>query len=288
MGAAASLALAAVAAAGHYNVLRPESYQSALVRQMMQYDAYDPGPSFREGICFQGKGPAHFKSLCVEKASRYLIWGDSHAAGLYHGLAKIERKSGRPVSQITAPACPPDLGYGGLTRGNCIATNAFAFRAAKTLGNTVILGGDWPQYAEGRKEYFYKSFAATIQKLKASSIRVIVVLSVPQWTPTAPATWLRLRSNAFTRNDVVYVPNARYAEIEGVDNRLKTILRAEHAPYVTLMDKLCEQHNETAYCAVGVPYEKAIIPFQFDYGHLTVAGSDYVGKLIRDEIVLGH
>jgi hypothetical protein len=52
------------------------------------------------------------------------------------------------------------------------------------------------------------------------------------------------------------------------------------------MDMFCERHNGIAYCAVGIPHEEAIIPFQFDYGHLTTAGSDYVAKLIFRQLAI--
>lgn len=286
MGAAASVALGAVGTVGYYGVLRPVSYRSAVVRRMMSYDDYDPDPSFRTGICFYENGQAHFKPLCVDKASRYLVWGDSHAAGIYYGLAQVERESGRPLSQITTSACPPDLGYGGLGRDACVASNAFAFQEAKAFHSTVIMDADWLAYAQLRKDKFYTGFAATIRKLKAASVRVIVVLSVPQWTPTAPTAWLRLRAKAFRQAGVEYIPNLRYGEVEAVDRRLQEILRAEDTSYVSLINRLCEQRDGIAYCAVGIPHEEAIIPFQFDYGHLTTTGSEYVAKFILKQVAI--
>ena len=78
-----------------------------------------------------------------------MLWGDSHAASLFPGLARNEAgASGRPaLAQYTKARCPPLLTLPPGTSRGCAEANAFVLRQVqRTRPATVVLGGYWSLY----------------------------------------------------------------------------------------------------------------------------------------------
>ena len=126
-----------------------------------------------------------------------LLWGDSHAADLYSGLAAIQSKKAIDIAQWTVAGCPPTVAPLGGGGASCIARCAAAMvNLAKLKPDTLVVAGGWQRYLEGEggrpPEEIIARLTETIRRLKTLGIpRIVVFGPGPLWGTSLPVDLFR-------------------------------------------------------------------------------------------------
>lgn len=205
-----------------------------------------------------------------------LIWGDSHSARLYPGVAAAIGDKIK-VLQATRSSCPPILGFGDAV---CSESNAYILASiAKVRPEMVILfgawgryGTDWSQGSEKRKQLLH-----TINEIKLLGINNIVVLGPsPEWTDTLPKLVYQSWKNDYPRHRIPSRLNGLNPETEHVDSDFRAFIPDSGVTYVSLYDLLCTVEG----CITHIDRYPAKL-MSWDYGHLTTEGA----KLIAEKLI---
>lgn len=207
---------------------------------------------YDEGLCL---GP-------VEGKSQVLLFGDSQAADLQYGL-----ESSIPnvhFLQATSGACHPTLGGGRFPECRQFVAKVFNEYISSRSISLVALNADW-----GSEEL--PELTKTIEFIHGKGIGVVVFGPRPQYEASLP----RLLARSVVSGDAGF-PNRYLSDGQPPLDAAMSRLAKEtwHVPYISLMTILCPKNGCTEYAADGVP-------LQFDYDHLTLQGSVYVGREVN-------
>lgn len=236
---------------------------------------------YRSSRCFLDleQGPAQFASECAGLQGGTLLWGDSHAASLFPGLAAVMpaalvAASGlqgmQSLSQYTKARCPPLMQPpSGSSRG-CAQSNAFALRqVAATAPHTVVLGGHWSFYGGGGAEALpLAELRRSVQALQALGVpRIIVMGHLPTWTAPLP----RVLLTAWRQSGVVSERSLLALDARAVDadRAVQHALEGTGALFISPIDTLCN----AAGCLVTQLRNGVAHPMAHDESHLTAEGS---------------
>jgi len=139
----------------------------------------------------QEKAETTHAELCYAEPS-VLLWGDSHAAALYPGLASVAEPMGLPVTQLTQAGCPPLLGLDPAIlnhRPNCNDVNRRILdHVARTPYRLIVLHAGWRHWGYPMDDAMFEAaLARTVAPLSraAPQARIVVVGPVPRWYPSA-------------------------------------------------------------------------------------------------------
>ena len=236
--------------------------------QQLSTVAFDYKRAYRESRCFlqPWQGSRAFKPECVDagEGRLLLLWGDSHAAHLYPGLAPAAHERGFRIAQLTASACPPLLGYRAGDRPRCHGINEAALAAARELRPaTVVLSAQWETYPR------LDGLRGTVRALRRSGVREIVVVGPsPNWPHgLAQALFREVKRGGLerfpsrVRQDLSAAP-AR------ADRRLRALARGLGVTYVSALDVLCSDDG----CLARIEERAGELAF-WDQSHFTAAGS---------------
>ena len=198
----------------------------------------------------------------VEGKSQVLLFGDSHAADLQYGL-----ESSIPnvhFLQATSAACHPTLEGGRSSECRQFVAKVFAKYIPSRSVSLVALNADW-----GPEEL--PELTKTIEFLHRKGIGVVVFGPRPQYEASLP----RLLARSVVSGDAGF-PSRYLSDTQPPLDAAMSRLAKEtwHVPYISLMTILCPKDGCTEYAADGAP-------LQFDYGHLTLQGSVYVGREVN-------
>jgi hypothetical protein len=199
-----------------------------------------------------------------------LLWGDSHAAQLYPGLAALYSDRDFRLMRLTAAGCPPIVDIEVPGKPRCQSVNAYVKRVIeKDRPHTVIVAGNWVIHDVA-------GIRQTISFLKSCAIhRVVLVGPVPQWTKP-----LHKIVVSDTLRDPNHVPPLRIAHslVPGVaqlDLKMQEIARETSVEYVSAWSALC--NGDGCLARIG---ESDGGPMTLDREHITPAGSVFlVGRL---------
>jgi peptidoglycan/LPS O-acetylase OafA/YrhL len=157
----------------------------------------------REGVCIlrpEQDAGAWSPSLCKLTdgeggGSPVLLWGDSHAFHLRHGILAESANIGRPIYVFTSSACPPIIGVEVAGRPKCKSNNDFALqfiRRAKV--KSVILAANW-NYAAVSNKIELRELRNTLRELESLDVDVTVIGQLPIYDLQNPQyLFLRLKS----------------------------------------------------------------------------------------------
>lgn len=240
----------------------------------------DPGyGGYRSHHCFLdlNQGPASFAQDCwpagASAANLTLLWGDSHAASLYPGLAALLGQ-GPPVgalAQFTKAACPPvrEQPLGASTY--CQETNEHVWRrVSQRPPDTVVLAGNWAHYltqTDGDSQLL-PSLRDTVTRLKSLGVRqVIVIGQMPIWNMPLPRLLLRewTRAGAVPERSL----DALDRRALETDRSVRQAIAGSQAVFVSPFEQLCDAQG----CLVSQTTEGVSRPLFFDGSHLTSLGS---------------
>ncbi|WP_368542363.1 acyltransferase family protein [Enterobacter soli] len=198
-----------------------------------------------------------------------LIWGDSHAAQLIPGFEKLNIGN-KDIVQRTASMCPPVVDVDFESRPYCRGINNYILREIKNnRPDTVILAASWTGYLNIPIVGYLDR---TIKKIKVLGVKHIYIIgTVPIWKANLP-TLIEL-------NGMSSVPMlSRVNVVESsftTDEKMRKFFSESSASYISLIDSMCDQKG-----CYTVPEDSTSAPMQWDIGHLTEPGSNYISKVI--------
>jgi peptidoglycan/LPS O-acetylase OafA/YrhL len=246
-------------------------------KKLLSWQSYPRGQFYREGACFLRDNRPHtdFSPTCLidsaSSGSDIVIWGDSHAAHLYPGLAS----HGAPVSQFTTGGCPPVLNYAIGNLPNCKNTNDYVFSKIEARASgTVILAANWRAYFS--RAAFREALDAELRRFSAMNVRFVLIGPAPQWPPTLPQTAARHSSNG---RFPAYMRAGGLPEVRQIEAKLRAVASKHNIQYVSLLDHLCKHEQ----CRAAAD-DSGNVPMSWDRAHLTKQGSEIVADLLLGEI----
>ncbi|GGE56946.1 acyltransferase family protein [Actibacterium pelagium] len=196
------------------------------------------------------EGAAAFDSLtCLpprDGRPQILLIGDSHAA---HLSAALRKQADWQLGQVTMAGCRPLIAEN--PEGDCAALMTKTLRLQRP--DLWVISARWQ--AEELSE-----LSATIDRLSG---RVLVLGPVPEYPGGLPQ---QLARDAWTGRETA--PWRADPKLPQLDARVRQALAGTSATYVSLIELLCP--NGPCKTRVGT------VPLQFDYGHFTAEGAEYV------------
>ncbi|NPU63460.1 acyltransferase [Bradyrhizobium sp. 83012] len=253
--AALAASVVMISASGFPNRFSPQQ------RAMADFLGYDHRDVYEEGRCFLAPGQTveALQPACLAKGPHpnILLWGDSHAAHLAHGL-KLALPQATLLRATMAQCVPYD------EPGQSAACTAFNRRLPGLVRNlapdTVILSGNWTHTAMAPAAR--TSLLATIRTITDAGSRVVVVGPSPQFDRALPH--LLIAATRFGVTTEGHMPNL-FGEVDGfLRAQLKDRPRTD---YVSLLALLCPG----AACILQAPDGA---PIAWDQGHFTAQGSE--------------
>ncbi|WP_333004784.1 acyltransferase family protein [Vibrio coralliilyticus] len=198
-----------------------------------------------------------------------LLWGDSHAQALSHGLRN--QIPNMELLQVASSACRPSVSIDYISKGefkkSCDLSNKKAFETIlDTKPDFVFLA---QRYDHDLNDYIE---ITNMAKENGINSKFILVGPVPQWKPSLPqAISIRHMNNNKVRfNDPYFVD-----DLFRIERKLKEkYSKSDDLIYISLLDELCNQSG----CIAKVDNNNT--PIVWDYGHLSLQGSNYVVKNI--------
>lgn len=238
-------------------------------RALYAFRSYDRKPLYREGICFlePHQSAKDFKAECLAPKSatgHTFIWGDSHAASLYHGL-----QAARPgqISQFTASNCPPVPNITVADRVHCQEINSHVFKIIEsTHPQTVVLAANWRAYFERHDSV---ALSKTLEKLIELPHRpkILILGGLPQWEPSLIDV---MATRQLPFKDGTYAPVLSLSSIRSTDSQLQSLVA--HSPSIQLLSPsaiACTQDT----CLAAVLDDHKLELMAWDSAHLTANGS---------------
>lgn len=254
-------------------------------RALAQWQEDDVIPAWRVGSCFFWHNTDRpFANECTPArrpgVTRVLLWGDSHAAHLYAGLAALQAQAPQPwaIAQWTAGSCPPSdqalVGEGRL----CAQRRSDALRQVASLApETAILAGAWVRYVRGGQDEaaLAHTLTRTLIGLRRQGARHLVLVGPgPSWPTSLPADLL----HHLVRHRSEQLPR-RWGRVDertrSLDHALRQAARAAGADYLSMLELLCDDSG----CLTHRVEDDGRPDLLFrDQDHLTRAGSLLVAR----------
>ncbi|VVE55187.1 O-acetyltransferase OatA [Pandoraea communis] len=238
--------------------------------------------------CWLGEkmAPDAFSSKCfahVDGERNFLLWGDSHSARLYPGLAKVLAQRGVNVMQTSRDSCPPVLHRGSYA--NCKRGNEYVLSRLHGLNiDTVVLFAAWGRYAIDWENNMpaRKDLADTISAIHAQGIKKVIVIGpAPEWPDALPKLVYRGWEADYPAHRIPERLNVKLVEgTVQADIALAKVVPEMGATFIPLMSGLCNSGGCLTHTP-GAPTEL----MTWDYGHLTTPGAIYISKMIENRIL---
>ena len=222
---------------------------------------------FGSGSCYldRREAVADFNEQGCLKAGvgkrQVLIFGDSHAANLRHGL-----ESSIPnvhFLQATSSSCPPTLKQ---NRNSTVECRQFVNKVLNDYIpgrsiSVVLLAAFWTSAD-------LENLTDTVELLHKRGITVIVVGPFPVYDMDLP----RLLAKSITNGKNDYARRHLVPQERSLDEKMRRLAKETwHVPYVSPLEILCTDSACDEYAFRDVP-------MQFDTSHFTLQGSEYLGN----------
>jgi peptidoglycan/LPS O-acetylase OafA/YrhL len=274
---AGALGASAVATEGY-----PTRFPPAL-RAIANWSLKDSHAAWRVNECYYNPGGHEaFAPACTPPKRpgviRVLLWGDSHAAHLYPGIAAQQRQSRAAfdVIQWTAAGCPATRVPLAQEERSCDRRRAAALQGLTDAApDIVILSSAWELYMDAGSSQ--KSILAAveddIESLQEIRVRRIVIFGPgPTWDTSLPTDIFR--SMRFRPSP--QIPR-RFgtvtAEVWNLDAGMAALARSHGVEYMSILEELCNPQG----CRVLGDTGKSPPDWLFqDRDHLTVSGSQLI------------
>jgi hypothetical protein len=247
----------------------------------------------RMGGCHlqDSKATEHAKYCQEQRRPMLVLWGDSHAASLYPGLAKLQAERQFGVTQWTQAACPPFHDSRSKYSKGCDLINQRILASVSELQpEIVVLGAAWihPDYKMTNQEIVLK-ISDTIRSLKerVPKTRIILMGGLPRWgsantSPNGLPAVLREFVTKHHRIPPLYLPRPVTPEsdqLAELDSLLESSAKATGATFISPVKAFCEQSG----CLTRLEDSPDGL-VSFDTAHLNPSGSEYLMKQIKSRI----
>lgn len=233
--------------------------------------------SFRPGCFLQATEDASYlnESACVEQGSGPLvfIWGDSTSAVLYAGLKAEQQTRSFRIAQFGASACRPILGYAPPGRPYCEQINESIIGFIRENPTEIlVLHGVWDTPKD------FQKLAATIQLLRTTPVRRIVILGSPPWWTKRGLPHLALN---YFRMHHTLLPLRITDQLPGSDSdaALAKFSADVGVEYISAWHAFCDANG----CVTRTGSSGANL-VAFDSDHLTKAGSEFLIQSISQRL----
>ncbi len=226
------------------------------LRAIAEWSEVNPDVNWRVGHCyFYLNSTQDFSSECTPVkrpgVPLILLWGDSHAAHLYPGMAKLQSMLPLDIAQWTSAGCPPTLKPMAGEPRTCPKRRAAALMKIGQLDpDTIVLGGAWERYLEiGRsQDEILGAVSETIRHLKSLGSRRIVVFGPgPLWNTTLAIDLFRFMARSRSSEIPARLGNVTES-LWRLDAAMAAEAIAENAQYVSVLNYFCD---ETGCLTVG-------------------------------------
>lgn len=229
-------------------------------QRLAAYADRDYEAGFRRGSCFIISAEDAFdRDRCMVAARgrpSVLLVGDSMAAHYWPGLARYQDRFA--ISQATMAGCVPNL-YPADSRRRCeqfFRRMILSTRIHKP--SILILSGNWQGFDMPLLRH-------SLPILRQLGVPVLLIGPVPHYDTALP----RLLVSAM-RLDRPRLPNdALHEQTFEVDRDMAAMAAENGIAYFSPLSQLCGHARCRTFARPGVP-------LQFDYGHLSPAGSQVV------------
>jgi peptidoglycan/LPS O-acetylase OafA/YrhL len=248
------------------------------LRAIAEWSEVKPDINWRVGICyFYTDAKMDFSSECTPKkrpgVPRILLWGDSHAAQLYPGLAQLQKSNVFDIVQWTAAGCPPTIEPIKQETPGCAMRRAAAWtRLLELKPDMVLLGGGWGRYLESgeTQEKILTLLSATVRRLKDLGIQRIAIFGPgPLFQTTLPNDLFRFM--AAHRLDEI---PTRFGTVSDalwrLDSAIAALATIEMVQYVSTLRYFCDSSGCLTVNDRSLPRPDLLYR---DQDHLTVSGS---------------
>jgi peptidoglycan/LPS O-acetylase OafA/YrhL len=248
------------------------------LRAIAEWSEINPDVNWRVGHCyFYLNSTQDFSSECTPVkrpgVPLILLWGDSHAAHLYPGMAKLQSMLTLDIAQWTSAGCPPTLKPMAGEPRTCPKRRAAALMKIGQLDpDTIVLGGAWERYLEiGRsQDEIVDAVSETIRQLKNLGSRRIVVFGPgPLWNTTLAIDLFRFMARSRSSEIPARLGNVTES-LWRLDAAMAAEAIAENAQYVSVLNYFCD---ETGCLTVGDKTSPRPDLLYRDRDHLTVTGA---------------
>jgi peptidoglycan/LPS O-acetylase OafA/YrhL len=244
------------------------------LRAIAEWSETNPDIDWRVGRCYYYLNATNeFASECTPikrpGVPLVLLWGDSHAAHLYAGMAAIQSTLAVDIAQWTAAGCPPTVKPFLGENPTCAARRATAMnKLTQFHPDTIVLGGAWERYLEEGKSSneIVNTVSETVRHLKNQGIKRIVVFGPgPLWATSLFRFMARSYSNEIPErlgraSDAIWQLDAAFAALAA----------AEEIQYVSILKYFCDKDG---CLTLGDKTLKRPDLLFRDRDHLTVTGS---------------
>jgi peptidoglycan/LPS O-acetylase OafA/YrhL len=201
-----------------------------------------------------------------------LLWGDSHAAHLYSGMAAIQSTMAVDIAQWTLVGCPPTA-KPGIDSSLCVARRTAAMaNLTKLKPDTIVLAGAWERYLEigQSQDQIIGTLSETVGRLKELGSRHIVVFGPgPLWTTSLPVDLFRYMVRTMS-NEIPERLGTVSDAIWNLDAAMSAQAAAENVQYVSVLNYFCDK---TGCLTVGDRTRSRPDLLYRDRDHLSVSGS---------------
>jgi hypothetical protein len=203
------------------------------------------------------------------------LWGDSHAAHLYPGLASLQSKSAFRIQQFTSSSCPPIVGLPDPADvKGCNVNNTKIFSIlTRERPQIVILSAFWSKYSAAL-------LPATVKAIKQSlpQARLVLIGPVPVWDPPLVDQIIAYykQNDAFPKR---LTPNA-FDRLSQDDRQMRTLAEQLDVTYISALKTLCD----TTSCLTRVG-DAAPDVVTFDEAHLNPPASRFLINKVSSRIL---
>lgn len=235
--------------------------------RLTAYLNYDDTLVYRRGTCFYVGYISHLgdydRARCLTPSTakaNVLVMGDSHAAHLWYGLDKALPAAN--VMQATSSSCMPVIGSGG-DRG-CLDMMNMIFNdfLKDNKPDILIISALWEQRD-------MPDLISTLRELRGKAGRIVIFGPIVDYYRAVP----RLLAQVADGRSPSLLVSGRQPEQRQLDIEMKKIVEAEGATYVSVYSMFCPVDGSA--CAT---VDANGVPLQWDYGHLTKEGSEFVAE----------
>jgi peptidoglycan/LPS O-acetylase OafA/YrhL len=238
-----------------------------------QRDDFNP----RRPECHANDGmPIAYERTCrfgaTDRATRYAIWGDSHAAELIIALGDLAARAGSSMRMITYSACPPgSVGAGAAAgTGGCALHQVRMQRAliADTTVRVVFLVARYGYARDAQGDSYFVELGRVARALADARKRVVLIYPSPEYAVPVPVQLARAVHRGTPVEDVGMSRAAFEAQRAPVVRALDAIRTDPRIEKVDPAARLCDETR----CRVASGGHA----LYFDDDHLSVEGARFV------------
>jgi peptidoglycan/LPS O-acetylase OafA/YrhL len=251
---------------------------------------FDWATHVRQGTCHiqRAVGAKRPASCFTDLSHEMVVWGDSHAAALYPGLAEVSQShSGWGITQLTQAGCGPlfaltDLRY----QKDCNQINlAVMQRLRDHPPQVLIIHAAWQHFhyplSDAELDRKLDDTLGQVTQALPSGTHVVVIGPMPRWKTSPQGDAMREHFMQTIDGASLTFPMRLEADrMKDLDARLAQVTRKHHITYLSPSAALC---NDQGCLAKLGPQAEAWTAI--DYGHLSAMGARHYAEAVWPVLV---